>query len=265
MTFARPSQWVRLMRVNSLIRMIFYALTLPIQPLRFRLITRLPFQSFWFRPLFLVELYMALGLFESWVKKKMIIKRGSLFIDVGAHIGYHTARAAKAVGVDGFVLAVEPDARNLKLLRLNAQQFRNVKVLPCPIGLNGDGALLLADDPVFTRDPTLDPASIRRAPLPWRERIRELGVVEKRKFVSLDSLFRRLPNHPEILLKIDVERAVANVLRGATGFLRERRPTMIVEIRDLDTILEILLELNYKVDHIYSTYYLFSPLEVEKC
>jgi FkbM family methyltransferase len=47
------------------------------------------------------------------------IRPGSTFLDVGAHVGYHTLAGARAVGVMGKVIAVEPSPTLLPLLRGN--------------------------------------------------------------------------------------------------------------------------------------------------
>jgi FkbM family methyltransferase len=47
------------------------------------------------------------------------LRPGQTFVDVGAHVGYFSVLAARCVGPDGAVFAVEPEARNLWLLRAN--------------------------------------------------------------------------------------------------------------------------------------------------
>jgi FkbM family methyltransferase len=44
---------------------------------------------------------------------------GMLVVDCGAHVGMHTVTAAKRVGPEGTVIALEPDPVNLKALRAN--------------------------------------------------------------------------------------------------------------------------------------------------
>lgn len=44
---------------------------------------------------------------------------GQTFVDVGAHLGYFSVLAARRVGPTGSVIAVEPEPRNLRLLRQN--------------------------------------------------------------------------------------------------------------------------------------------------
>ncbi|RJQ81158.1 FkbM family methyltransferase [Pseudonocardiaceae bacterium YIM PH 21723] len=48
-----------------------------------------------------------------------VIEPDGIFVDVGAHVGYHTIRVLSRIGNSGAVLAVEPDPRCLELLRHN--------------------------------------------------------------------------------------------------------------------------------------------------
>lgn len=60
------------------------------------------------------------------------LRPGQTFIDVGAHVGYFSVLAAKRIGSTGSVVAVEPEARNLRLLRRNLQRngCTNATVVP---------------------------------------------------------------------------------------------------------------------------------------
>ncbi len=63
---------------------------------------------------------------------RTVLRPGGSFLDVGANIGYFSLLASAIVGSTGRVLAVEPELRNLDLLRANAWRNRawNVQVLP---------------------------------------------------------------------------------------------------------------------------------------
>lgn len=67
------------------------------------------------------SLDMALGLWEPKTMRLMrrLLRPGMTFVDVGAHIGWHTLLAARAVGRTGHVYAFEPDPSNFHLLRKN--------------------------------------------------------------------------------------------------------------------------------------------------
>jgi len=64
------------------------------------------------------------------------IEPGHTVIDCGANIGYFTLLAAHAAGPAGLVIAVEPEPRNLALLRANVwlAGAANVEVLPVAAG-----------------------------------------------------------------------------------------------------------------------------------
>ena len=69
------------------------------------------------------EFLMALGAYEerevSYVLSRL--RPGDAFLDVGAHVGYFTLPAAKAVGPGGQVIAIEPSPDSVSLLRANAE------------------------------------------------------------------------------------------------------------------------------------------------
>jgi FkbM family methyltransferase len=61
-----------------------------------------------------------------------VLRDGGTFIDVGANIGYFTLLASAIVGPSGRVFAVEPEPRNVEILRANVWRNRawNVRILP---------------------------------------------------------------------------------------------------------------------------------------
>jgi FkbM family methyltransferase len=48
-----------------------------------------------------------------------LLRGGDTFVDVGANVGYFSVLGASCVGAEGSVIAVEPEPRNLELLRAN--------------------------------------------------------------------------------------------------------------------------------------------------
>jgi len=59
------------------------------------------------------------------------IEKGMCVFDIGAHIGAFTLKAAKAVGSEGIVVAVEPESRNFALLKENVELNRYKKCDSC--------------------------------------------------------------------------------------------------------------------------------------
>ena len=59
-------------------------------------------------------------------------RKGMTFLDVGANIGYYTALAARAVGPNGKIIALEPDPESFKYLEqtIAANGTENVQAFP---------------------------------------------------------------------------------------------------------------------------------------
>ena len=58
---------------------------------------------------------------------------GATFIDVGAHIGYHSLRAAVAVGPHGHVIAIEPNPETVRTLRDNISESGATTIVVHPV------------------------------------------------------------------------------------------------------------------------------------
>lgn len=70
------------------------------------------------------------------IMMEQLVRKGSVVIDVGAHVGVHTVTLSRKVGPDGIIIAFEPKKRlYLELLNtLNINQCQNV--LPIAKGLS---------------------------------------------------------------------------------------------------------------------------------
>lgn len=145
-----------------------------------------------------------------------ILRRGDLFVDLGAHVGYYTLIAANAVGAAGKVLAFEPNPASAAILRANVRRngFDHVRVQEaCAAEAVGFTPFHLAEDD--------GECSI------YHPRRRDLAghrlFVEK---TALDDLM------PEVrfarLIKIDVEGAEPRVIAGAARLLAEAPPAFIL-------------------------------------
>ncbi len=136
-----------------------------------------------------------------------ILKPGMGVVDVGAHVGYYTLLAARRVGPQGRVFAFEPEPTNHELLCKNSQlnEYRNIMAEQKAVGAQSGTARLYLSD--------LDSGShsLYRAHgehVEHGERFVDIGLV------SLDA-FLEQQGWPRIdLIKIDVEGAESDVLRG---------------------------------------------------
>lgn len=153
---------------------------------------------------------------------RRLLKPGDSAIDAGGHIGFFTVQMAASVGPDGRVYAFEPLDSNADLLersiaengfgdRVHVQRAAvgaapGTATLTFPVEtLNSGGAYLLRNG---------------SAPLAGNQ-TRNVPVV------ALDALELRRPVR---FIKMDVEGAEPQVLRGAARLVREDRPVMLSEL-----------------------------------
>lgn len=157
------------------------------------------------------EFHMALGTYERGELAYVVArcKPGDIFIDVGAHVGYFTLPIARRVGARGRVIAIEPLPASADLLRRNVglNGFDWVTVVQAAAcQRDGQASFVLSDASAMWG--ALGPADQGHgsATLPVRTR-------------SLDSLVAEM-NWPQIVgIKVDVEGAELEVLRGAEEVL----------------------------------------------
>jgi FkbM family methyltransferase len=173
------------------------------------------------RSLFLYGVYepVASLLFSS------ILRDGDVAVDVGAHYGDFSLLAAHQVGVTGVVYAFEPQSavRNLLVDNLEANAIGNVKVFDCALAdHDGKANLYHHVETTYTGGASLLGA--------------HAGQVEEYESVPI----RRLDDVIEddhagrlTTIKIDVEGAEADVLRGARSILARARPAVIFEVNGL--------------------------------
>ncbi len=162
-----------------------------------------------------------IGFYEFYLARyfQSLMEPGSVFVDVGAHVGQYTLIAAAA---QMETHAFEPDpenfaylSRNLQLNHLNAQLNR------CAVTDYTGEAILF---PCGERMRNNSLRRINAATVPGRtERVTPV--------VHLDGYFAG--HHDRIqLIKADVEGAELSVLKGAQQILSHSRPILIVEVAD---------------------------------
>jgi len=177
------------------------------------------------------------------------LNKDSVFFDLGAHIGQYTLMASPLCRA---VHSFEPVPVTFELLHRNVQAngLANVFANHCAVS-DRSGDVTIYEGDVSNMD---------------RSSLRPPAYTSGKSFVvpslTLDAYVREHGDVPD-LIKIDVEGAEISVLRGACNLLRERHPTLIVEIDRLnqprfgftaDDLLEELKGFGYSI----------SPLENEQ-
>jgi len=143
-------------------------------------------------------------------------RAGATVVDAGANIGYNTVYAARLVGPTGRVIAVEPAADNVRLLRENidANALANVTVHQLALGRRDE----MRD--LFLRGETSAVNSLFQPSV-----YAQVTGIERVAVTPLDALVDGRAD----VVKIDVEGAELEVLGGMTRLLEHPAIQMIVE------------------------------------
>ncbi len=145
------------------------------------------------------------------------LRPGSVFVDVGASLGYFTVLGGRAVGPAGKVHAFEPGSQNHSMVLLNAAMngLENVELHRVAVS-DVPGTMLYAGHGAngFVRPFDGDPAA-----------------VTTHEVVEATTLDLALGDEARVdVVKIDVEGAEGRVLRGAERVIRRHRPTIVFEL-----------------------------------
>lgn len=158
------------------------------------------------------------------------VKKGDVFVDVGAHIGYYTLLASKLVGEGGKAIAIEPHPGNFSLLKKNVKHNRvkNVELLNAAASNeSGEQELHICLE-----------RSGNHSLLPSSERVERIQV----KVVKIDDLVRQVD-----WLKIDVQGAEHMVLQGAQKILSQKIRGVIIENEvEKPAFEQVFEEMDYK-------------------
>jgi len=154
---------------------------------------------------------------------RQCVQPGMTVIDIGAHSGYFTLLLSKLVGPEGKVIAFEPLPANFRFLEEN-------------VSLNALQNVIARREAVAERSGEMkfefphEVASLVAGPVLESES-RGTFVVPG---VSLDDCFHEIGLAVHFI-KMDVEGAEADVLRGARDTLTSFHPCMMIELHNMNT------------------------------
>lgn len=155
------------------------------------------------------------------------LEPGATLVDVGAHIGTHSLRAAKKVGATGSVVAIEPNPLTAARLRDNiaASNLRNIRVYETACAESPGRLRLFLGGRVNTGVASL---SIKNATASGGTGTDSFEV----EVLPLDEIISRLAPTRVDVIKVDTEGAEVRVLRGARETLRKYRPVLVLEVTE---------------------------------
>jgi FkbM family methyltransferase len=173
-----------------------------------------------------------------------LLRPGDRVFEVGGHIGYIAMFFSHWVGPRGSVHVFEPGENNLPYLLHNTRELRNLTVVEKAAGasdgtarffledLTGQNNTLVSNYDVFSENRA-------RAHVDAGYRTTEVEVVR------LDSFVAGSGCRPDFV-KIDVEGAEVEVLRGMPTTLQKDRPGIMVEVtRSAEQVAQILTDAGY--------------------
>lgn len=158
--------------------------------------------------------------FDTVLWLRDVIKPGSTVIDVGANVGQMTLEAAELTGPSGKVIAIEPAPGNYRILQLHitGNQFTDrVSALQAACGSKHGGEIILN---IYGNETN----SVGSGHNTVNLKNHEEGITPLRvPLVSIDGLCQEKQIVPQVI-KIDVEGAELEVIRGAVQTLKAYQP-----------------------------------------
>jgi FkbM family methyltransferase len=157
-----------------------------------------------------------------------ILEPGHVVADVGANIGEISLAAARRVGKTGKVHSFEPMSLLFNCLVQNSSMNNLKQIMPVQQGVSaGLGKTTIYAQEARFKDGTrhsglgtIYPFGDRSVP------------VEEIELTTLDYYFEEHPLERLDLIKLDVEGAEHDVLRGALHTIRRHRPYIILELQE---------------------------------
>jgi len=174
--------------------------------------------------------------------------RGKTVYDLGAFQGRLTICFARAVGVDGRVIAFEPNPRNHARVSENVQLngFKNVQVLCIGVG-SKKGAIRLQFDDRDTGRSSFREDYFEKRNLKANEEL----LVEVN---SIDNLIADCALPKPDFVKMDVEEFEFEALTGMKETVKEYKPQLLIELhgasKRIDRVLTLVLSYGYSIWHI---------------
>jgi len=190
---------------------------------------------------------------EPWMWYYIInlIKPGSVFVDVGAHIGKYTLAVAKRLRNKGLVISIEPEPENFRSLIANL--YIN-GLNPYVVALN---VAAWSRDSIIKLHIGASSGGHSTSFIKSRKRESEVGKTILVKAKRIDDIVKKLRVHRIDLVKIDVEGAEYDVLLGMKECLERFKPDLIIEVhRNNDRMVkEFLEQRGYKIYDIKEAFY----------
>jgi FkbM family methyltransferase len=164
------------------------------------------------------------------------LKAGDVVYDVGANVGFYSLLASVLVGKTGHVYSFEPFPGNMRELKrhLEMNRVRNCTPIEAAVSsVDGESAF----------DPSADRCTGHLA---------TAGILRVRT-LTLNRQIQEAGMRPPSLLKIDIEGAEYDCLRGAAGVIQKFRPVIFLATHGREAHIacsELLAKWNYRLQSL---------------
>ncbi len=148
---------------------------------------------------------------------RRLLRPGMGVIDIGANLGLFTMLAASLVGPGGYVLAIEPNPRNMRLLEASRRLAGLTQVTPCQVAASHAPGLLVLHT-AWSNGTTSAPGAALEALLAAKT----VGCVAVETLVA--------PGQRIDLIKVDVEGFEYQALLGCAAIIARDRPVIVSEL-----------------------------------
>jgi FkbM family methyltransferase len=193
------------------------------------------------------ELYYNIGYEAAEFKLiKYLLLNSKTFVDVGANTGIFTIYSA-LVNRNVSVYSFEPHPFNFKRLCKNIQLNNLGNITPLSVAAGASEGFIkftLPNDLSISATASANEGFTRNF---HRVEFKEIQV----KQVSLDKTLSKLNLTSSDLIKIDVEYYELEVLKGAATILKEKRPMLILEILNYNSLVKQFPQMDGKINSNY--------------
>lgn len=151
------------------------------------------------------------------------LKKGDVFIDIGAHFGYFSLLASRLVNT-GKVYAFEASGNSFEILQKNVAEIPNIHAIHKAVSDHTEPVEFYELPVVYSEYNTTEPGQFEKEA--WYLKIKpEKKMVES---ATLDGFSHDITPGP-VLIKIDVEGAEFKVIKGGGVYLKNHSPVVIME------------------------------------